>query len=555
MRFDTFCMAAVVAELRQQAAGLFLDRISQPGPLRLQLSFSGAGRRKRLLIDASARYARVHLVEQREAAPAEPPAFCMLLRKHLQGTPLREVRMPCFDRILDLQFSPGGVSRTLVIEIMGRHSNSILLDQDGVVIDSLKRVPPAASRVRPVLPGLPYSRPPGDRIDPGPLTLDELKRALGPDADASSLVRQLAGFGPFAAEQACATGSDAADGAARLLQRCAAADFEPSLLFSTDGRMAGCWAFCPVAGGWICRPAASMSGACEEFYRRAESEEASAAARGALRGALTPVLNALRRRMESSRAALDAKSSADELRICGELLQAAGKSIPRGEENVTLPNWYAPGRAGISIALDPTLDTQENAARYFRQYRRALAAAREAERRLPELTRSVEQVSAALARLEAAPDELLPQLQAEFAQEGWLDRRPPAGAAARKEEPEWPAGVRIRRLTLDGWEILWGETAVSNDYLTQRVAAPHDLWLHARAVTGSHVVVRGVRDLERLPRHLLHEAALIAARHSAARHSSHVAVDYTFRRYVRKPRRSAAGPVTYTHESTLHVSP
>ena len=213
----------------------------------------------------------------------------------------------------------------------------------------------------------------------------------------------------------------------------------------------------------------------------------------------------------------------------------------RGATEVALPNFYDPDGSPLRIALDPLLTQRENAAAYFRRYRRAIAAAAAAEARIPRLEAEIARLTHELARLEAEPD-LAPS-----------PAEPRPGPAPAAAPPRYPPGIRIRRLEIEGWEVLVGENAASNDYLITRLARPDDLWLHARAVSGAHVVVRGVGRLDRLPAAVLRAAAHLAATHSDARHAALVLVDYTLRRYVRKPRGAAPGEVRYEREKTLRV--
>ena len=228
--------------------------------------------------------------------------------------------------------------------------------------------------------------------------------------------------------------------------------------------------------------------------------------------------------------------------------------MERGETAAELPNWYDPEGGTLRIELDPELDARENAERYFHRYRRATAAAEAALERIPELERRVEELAAQTDEARSADESGLRALHARAKEQGLLREAGPR-AQAGAEEREFPPGVRVRRVPVSGWEVLYGENATSNDWLTTRCAKPGDLWLHARAVTGCHVIVRGVNSLDRLPPEVLREAARLAAAHSDAKHSSVVPVDYTFRRYVRKPRGSAPGRVTDTGEKTIHVEP
>jgi predicted ribosome quality control (RQC) complex YloA/Tae2 family protein len=203
--------------------------------------------------------------------------------------------------------------------------------------------------------------------------------------------------------------------------------------------------------------------------------------------------------------------------------------------------------------LEPALSARENAEAYFRRYRRAVAAAERAVDRLPAVEHRIAALESLLLRAQTAAAPELAALHEDLRTQGLL-RETPAPVVGPGPKAALPAGLRIRRYEVDGWEVLWGENATSNDYLTTRLARPGDLWLHARAVAGAHVVVRVPGRDTPVPRRVLEAAARTAAAHSEAKHSSVVAVDYTHRRYVRKPRGAPPGSVLCTRERTLHVS-
>lgn len=556
MNYDSFCMAAAAAELRAACLGAFVDQVYQPEPLLVLLAFTGRGRRRFWLASADARWPRAHLTTERRENPQVPPGFCMLLRKHLDGARLEDVEQVRFDRILRLTFRRGEERRVLVHEVMGRHSNLALLDEEGTVLGAAKVVPPSLTRVRPLLPGQPYVEPPGARPDPRALDRAALEVLLADVTAPAEITARLSGWGTFAAREALARGPDPAAAVAELMDAVRTRAFHPVVFPDAAGHPRGVWTFHSVQPDWRGgEPAAGTSEACDRYYTYRERTHAAEALRGTLAAALDRALRTTRLQLSEAEAHLEGLDRAEQLRIGGELLSAGGHAVPRGAAEAFLPNWYDPEGAPLLIALDPELDARENAARYFHRYRRAVAAAEAALERAPalqerevHLERLREETAAA-----AAPE--LPPLRERLRAEGLLREEGPAAPGRRAPTAEFPSGVRVRRLHVEGWEVLYGENATSNDYLTTRFAKPADLWLHARAVAGAHVVVRGVATLERLPRAVLAEAARIAAAHSEAKHSSVVAVDYTFRRYVRKPRGSGPGQVTYTGERTLHVSP
>ncbi|HEU4753475.1 MAG TPA: NFACT family protein [Armatimonadota bacterium] len=557
MNYDSFCLAAAVEELRDTCLGAFVDQVYQPEPRLVLLAFTGGGPRRQWLFSSDARWPRAHATAERRANPPSPPGFCMLLRKHLSGARLAEVEQVRFDRILRLTFRRGEETRALMHEIMGRHSNLMLLDEAGTVLGAVKTVPPSESRVRPVLPGRPYAEPPGARPDPRALSLEDLRALLEGVAEPEEITRRLSGWGTFAAREAFAAGPPLPEAVFDRMERVRRARFEPVVFLSGPGSREpkGVWAFASRQPGWTeAERTRSISVACDEFYGYRERTAETEARRKTALSAVERALRTATLQRSEAEAALDGLEGAELLRIQGELLSASASQVERGAEAVELPNWYDPEGGTLRIRLDPELDGRANAERYFHRYRRAAAAAEAALQRIPELDRRLEALRGLEARVRSAEAPALEGLLVEVRSLGLL-REVAAGAKPEKAAAEFPSGVRVRRVPVGNWELLYGENATSNDYLSTRGSRPGDLWLHARAVNGAHVVIRNVGSLDRLPPEVLREAARIAAAHSEAKHASVVAVDYTFRRFVRKPRGSAPGAVLYTHEKTLHVEP
>jgi predicted ribosome quality control (RQC) complex YloA/Tae2 family protein len=561
MPFDGFVLAAVLAEVERECRGAFVDQVYQPSAARVAVAFTGRGPRRFLLLAIDPEAARCHLLPAKPEVPESPPACCMLLRKELRGARLQVVTQPRFDRVARLGFERGGETRWLVHEIMGRHSNLFLLDETETILGALKIVPPSRSRARPVLPAHPYEPAPTTRRDPRELTREAFQELAGTEALAPEWFgRQLNGFGPFAGAEvlARAGGSDppvAWTALRGLLDTVAAAAFEPQLWRDGAGTPTDCWAFrsgqAAAAGQ---EPAPSMSAALAGVFGHREAGAALAALRGEARAALQRALAAQRRQRDEAQRHLEGLDDAEGLRIRGELLATHGGQVPRGANAVALPNYYDPEQRPLTIALQPELSARENAEAYFRRYRRAVAAAERAIDRLPAVEQRIQELEALAAQAETADEEALRALREQLRAGGVLREPAPPLARGPREKAALPPGVRVRRYEVEGWEVLWGENATSNDYLTTRLARPGDLWLHARAVAGAHVIIRVPgRDVP-VPRKVLEAAARTAAAHSEAKHSSVIAVDYTQRRYVRKPRGAPPGAVLCTQEKTLHVT-
>ncbi|MCS7310598.1 MAG: NFACT family protein, partial [Armatimonadetes bacterium] len=304
-------------------------------------------------------------------------------------------------------------------------------------------------------------------------------------------------------------------------------------------------------------PRSNIHVALENYYAVAIPRAEMEAQRRSLQGVLQRVLAARRNALQQLEQGVQEQGRAEQYRRWGETLLAFLTQVPKGAQEVTLPDLYSPSGETMTIPLDTTLSPQENAERFFHRARHLEQNAARLEAMRDRLRREELLVEQALRKLEAVRD--LSELQAlreEVAARGWLN--PTAGVSgevsARPQEDF--EGKRIRvHVAPGGWQVLVGENAEANDYLVTRVAQPNDWWLHVRAGTGAHVLIRTGGNPQAVPRQVLEFAARLAAQNSPQRYSSLVPVDYTLRKYVRRPRGAQPGFVTYTHEKTLHVSP
>jgi predicted ribosome quality control (RQC) complex YloA/Tae2 family protein len=513
---------------------------------------------------------------------AEATPLLLLLRKYVRDGRVEAVEQVPLERVLKLRVTKrhdDGSARSvwLIVEPMGRRSNVVLVDDDGAVLDALKRVGPALSPARPVLPHWRYvPPPPQDRLDPlAPGTWaqlrDEVARGVRtPSERAPTLAELLAGrvmgLSPQAAREAAfrATGAPDAplgpqldwvavrDAVRGLLGPLAGGVWEPCVV-----RRAGqVVAFAPyrlthLAGGQV-EPMPDISAALNAFYAEpARPRPHQTVLSLPLLKAIDERRRAVERKLASLERALAELRDADELRLKGEAVLACSGSIATGQDRVQFD--------GRTIELDPRLSAVENAQRYFRAYRKA----REAARRVPELLEQARLELAYLGELRTLAEladnpAKLRALRAELelgraGGEGSEPARPAPQPRSGKRKPPPPGGRPLRVTSADGLEILVGTSARGNEEVTFKHAGPEDIWLHARGVPGAHVILR--THGRPAPERSLLEAARLAARHSAARQDGTVPVDWTPRRLVKKVPGGPPGLVRYSGERTLVVEP
>jgi len=556
---EAIVLQAVTRELADELPAR-VQTIQQPSPRELVLVVRGAAER-RVLLSTDPEAPRLHLLVQRPAFLPSPTAFCRLLRKRLEGRVLVSVACPGVERSVSFAFSaPRGARADLLLiaELMGKHSNLILLDAaTGLIIDSLQHVSPPMSRVRTVLPGLPYTPPPAS----GRVALDALEapafsalwRETGGDAEA--LFSRVLGLGPgvlaLAVGEARLSPGFADDPGAAVLAalrecatRVATGAIRPVFY---PGR--GVLLPLPVPG-WESEPrveAPTMSEAAAAFYAQRLGRRAADRRRGELTHELGRALKRLAAQETLRRKEFAAEAEVALLQAAAGALAAAASAVPRGATAFVFDD----PRTGVSteLPLDPALGPRQNAEALFRRARKIRRRAALAAEKLPALVarrRLLEEERALVAAL--PPEALFERPSRSIA----LPARPSAAAAKTTKPPQAPAGVREYR-SPEGWRILVGKSSAGNDQLTGRIAAPEDFWFHVRDYPGAHVVLKGAGAQP--PEEALEAAGAVAAWHSGARAERQVDVAYTRRKNVRKVKGGPPGKVILGESATVRVRP
>ncbi len=552
--FDSVVLAAVADDLGPLVGGRIV-RVLQPAPDEIVLDLRQRGSTAALLISIHARWARVHLTSLHASGDLSP--FAQMLRRRLARAVLRSIQQPAFDRILMIDFETETGPGQLVVETMGRHSNLILVE-DGQIAGSLKMVPRSKSSVREVLPGKPFLPAPRDRPTPLDLTLDSFAAML---QGSGPLDRTLAGsvLGlsvPMAAELAVRAGlvpdrAPPADAAERLwphlqelMQIVREHRFAPTIYLDRTRPVA----FTPfpfVSFEHFTHHAAErMSGAVDAVMTSAGAAARLEETRAGLLVSIDAALGKLTRTASEIEQALVESAHAHELRSQGELLLAYASQIRSGAREASVTGYD--GRP-VTIPLDPARSPVDNAQRLFKRYAKLRDALTALSARREHLAADRQALEHARARaLDAGTLDELEDLTQELLAAGFVRAR------GRPSKPARRAGPRSLSLA-GGYTVLAGRTNQENERVTFDLAAPDDLWFHARGVAGSHVILK--TGGKRPPERAVAQAAAIAAYFSAARESGTVAVDYTQRKYVRKPKGAKPGLVTYEREKTIFIKP
>ena len=571
--FDTFTLSAVVAELKAALAGARVQKIQQPLPHELTLALYGRAGAHRLLISTDAQNPRVHLTRQKRDNPLNAPGFCQVCRKYLDGAILAEITLPQWDRIVHLAFrAADGETVTLIVELTGRNSNAILVSGTGVVRGAMRAAPPDSDR--PLRPGVAYAPPPGgtrDALDPRTILSprDAAFATLSNDADDAAQRTWLAetfGLGKWAAGEIVQRGRETGDLPAALCDLMAqvrAETFAPHEITDAAGDPAGVWAFAPVTVASDHRFAVTdLSAALDALYQARDEAAGADGVQAQLLRAVAREIVYRTKELQSADATLAEAHRADDYERQGNVLLSFLDRVERGAASVALPDLYGDDPdATVTITLDGKKSPRENAEGFFTRARKARDAAEYTESRKADLTRDLARLRALEAVARDAGSDDTENLQAQLAAIVGAAR---AGAdkpeKAARAQPKPGGGHRIRTFTVDGYELLVGETAEANDYLTTRMAAPNDLWMHVRAAPGAHGVLKTAgTPPARMPETVIRRAAEIVAARSGTsiKHAGLVAVDILEKRFVRKPRGAKPGLVIYEpgRERVLDIEP
>lgn len=567
MALDGIMMRALCNELREALVGGRVEKVNQPERDEIVLNIHNKTG-FRLLMSADPSHARVHITSSAKENPAVAPNFCMLLRKHLVASRITDVSQPGLERVLIIRFECrtelyDTVYKQLIIEVMGRYSNIIFTDGNGIIADAVKPVDFTTSSKRQILPGLRYELPPSqDKI--------LLTRGFSPDFSSEKrgdkyLTETFLGFSPLLSRELVfrATGEtdtpmngfsqqereklinlleglyDASENGSRT----------PSLIFDGDKPLEYyCLPITQYGEGKDSHPE-TLSAAMDRFFAEKSAQEHSRRLGSDTHKLLTTHKERLCRKLEAQRAELADCEKSNIYRLYGDMIIAEMYRIGKGMDSAVLTDYTADPPEQKTVPLDARLTPSANAQRYYKMYKKAQTAIKILNKQIPEGEKELvylDSVFDELSRAGTADD--LRQIRAELAASGYV--KAPAAAKGRKA-PKKERFVPFTVVSPDGFTVMIGKNNVQNDEITTSIADKHDIWFHVKDYPGSHVVV--VTDGRKPPDSTLDFAAHLAADNSGADSGAKVAVDYTEIRNVRKPGGSRPGMVIYDNYRTAYV--
>ncbi len=564
MAFDAFYLSAVLAEIRQLGEAR-VEKIHQPSRDTVILHLKSRESRAKLLIAANPAAPRLHLTTANPENPAEPPMFCMLLRKHLSGARLAEVSQKPMERCAIFTFDcidelGDPTQKRLIAELMGKTCNLYLLDKTGRIIDCLRRIGLDAGAKRTALPGMYYQDPePVEKLHPLDADFSALLQDPGADLLADRLMDSLGGLSPLVCREAALFAADSVDARLEgqdmmpiankleLFFRENLTRPTPSFYAQADGTPKQ-FAFCPIRQYDGCETADSFSGLLDMYYTVRDRKDAMRQKSQGIRKTVSNLCQRLTRKIAIQEKELVATYDRERLRQLGDILTANIHRIQKGQTKVACEDFYDEDMKIVEIPLSPLLSPQQNAAKFYKDYARMKTAEKELTRQISIAKEELSYLGSVLEELNRAGSEQeLEEIRHELQETGYVK------AESGKKRIKAGKLPPMRFVSTDGYPIYVGRNNRQNEELTFKSARKDDLWLHASKVHGSHVIIScaGVTP----PDNTITQAAQLAAYYAETGGGQNIAVDVTPVKQVKKIPNGKPGMVIYHSYRTVISNP
>ncbi len=577
MSFDGIVTQALVAELKENLIGGKINKIYQHEKDEILLHIRNMGNNYRLLISSTSNNPRIYLTDFVKENPMTPPSFCMVLRKHLTGGRILSISQNGFDRVIHLDISSidelgQDTVKKLIIEIMGKHSNIILVNNgDFKIIDSIKKVNYQISRIRQVLPGLTYENPPlQDKLNPSFYSRDDFDKLIANSNGNMQIYKffyqNYQGLSPLISKEICfnsnidisrpinSLSSEELDSLyvefAESMDLVNQANFKPVYI---EDELNNIIAFHALDLNQFDQISKHFNHSISKildivYYRKDKTDRVKQKSQGirkSIQTKLERALNKLGKQKNELLVSLDR----EKYKIYADLISANLYRIPDRSQEIVLENFYDENMGEITVPLDKILTPVENAQRYYKRFAKLKKAEKVLEKQIPETEDEIFYLENVLVSIENSLEvEDLNEIIQELTDEGYIKSK-----RKKKKEKEKKTFAPHQYVSRDGFKIYVGKNNKQNEYLSLKFAHKEDIWLHVQNMPGSHVIIRS--ENKELPDTTIEDAAILAAYYSKARNGKNISVDYTERKNVRKIPNSKPGMVRYDNFSTILVSP
>lgn len=577
MPLDAVALGVICNELDTVLKDAKVEKVHQPEADELLLLLKNKNGAYRLVVSASSENARIHLALENKENPSTPPMFCMLLRKHLTGARVEEIKRIGYERAIDIVFSGrnemGDITkRHLICEIMGRNSNIIFLDENEKIIDSVKHIDLTVSSKRNILPGLKYMLPPAsDRLNPLECGEDEFYSLLKNSPDGceaeKAIVSGVMGISPLLAGEcvyrACGQRKVVIGELNEAGLHLCAINLKKMFQDAQTGEVSPCIVvddvqkkvidFAPFALTQYtelrCSQMESMNDAAREFYYMRDLHARMQNRSSNITKIINNNLHRCEKKLNLLQKELCEAGERDKFKIAGDLIVANLYKIKKGDSTLRAINFYDENQAETVIELNTTKTPSENAQIYYTKYKKAKNTEIYATGQIEKTIDEIKYLESVLYSVQNAqsPSELA-EIRSELADFGYIKRE----NSKKRKDKNAPVSKPME-FEYKGYTIFVGKNNVQNDYLTLKMGRSRDLWLHSKNIAGSHVLVKFMG--EDFPNEVIEMAASLAAYYSKGKNSQYVEVDYCPVSHVKKPSGAKAGMVIYEGYNSALVEP
>ncbi|MFW6280594.1 MAG: Rqc2 family fibronectin-binding protein [Halanaerobium sp.] len=571
MAFDGIMLSALKDNLDNKIIGARIEKIYQIEKKLLILNLRHNNQNLKLVVSTDPEGARMHLSDLDYENPPHPPDFCMLLRKYLKNSYIKNITQPIFERILTIDIEKKGKKFTLIAELMGKYSNVILIDDNEVVLDAMKRISEKQNEERQLYPGIVYKAPPGQEKT-NPLMVNKAEDFLNViDADFNQAAHRAVmfnfrGIGPYSAREIVfragidysqnydeLTGENKkkiADSLINIFDKIKKQEYTPVIAIKNDE--------VDYISAFILKHRKpeqlkkfdDIDKMLDYYYLNFLKDKELKKAVRELNKIVNNYINKNEKKQKKLKKQLEESKDADKYKKFGELITSNIYQLNKGDKKAEITDYYSPEQEKVSIKLDPSLSPSANAQKYFKKYNKLKKSVKHIKRELAKLRHEekyLEQVSLNIEQAEKLED--IEEIKNELTEEGYIKKQ-----KKNKRNKNSKKLAPRKFWSSDGYQILVGRNNKQNDTLTKKIANKGDIWLHTKTIAGSHVIIKRDTD-KKVPDQTLNEAAAVAAYFSKARESKNVPIDYTEVENVNKPKGARPGLVYYENYQTIYIDP
>jgi len=574
MSLDGIFLNSLNHDLNNKLIGGRVDKIYQPDKNEIIISIRCGGENHKLLMTATSSSPRLHLSNVVRKNPEQPPMFCMLLRKHLTGAHVIEIKQMNFDRILEITFEckdelDTTVHKSLIIEIMGKHSNIIFINtKTRVVIDSIKRVAENISSVRQIYPGLTYVTPPADKNNPLEVSKELFFNTMENCNDGVYIYdffyKSFLGISPFISREICylsnmnegtCMGELTSEQKERLwqvfltiIEKVKSHDYSFNIYLDENLDLFGFYCLdMEHLKSYEKKHYESPGELLDTYHYEQDNKNKINQRVSSLIKSMNTKIDRDRKKVDKQRNELLTAEDRDKYKMYGELILANLNKTPENHK-LTVLNYYDPEQKDIIIPLDPKLNLTQNGQKYFKRYNKLKKAEEELQKFIDSSLSEIQYLENILYSIESCETtDDLDDIYNELITEGFMKRKSKL-KKTKEYKPEFMTFISSKE-----HEIIVGKNNLQNDMLTFKIGKREDYWFHAKNIPGSHVIIKTNGD--ELSDDEYVEAARIAAFYSKGKNSGSVEVDYTRKSNIKKPPNSKPGFVIYDTNYSMLVEP